>query len=55
MPAVLIRPAIESCPTVRIEAMNEAEVLRLEDWLRAHPELLRLIAAAIELREGRPA
>jgi hypothetical protein len=54
-PAVVIRIPLESRPSVRVDAMSEGEVNRLEDWLRAHPELIRLIEAAIELREERTA
>jgi hypothetical protein len=54
-PAVVIRIAIEAPLAVRVEAMNEQEVLRLEDWLRVHPLLVALIEAAIDLREERAA
>jgi hypothetical protein len=54
-PAVVIRIAIEAPLAVRVEAMNEQEVLRLEDWLRVHPLLVAFIEAAIELGEERAA
>jgi hypothetical protein len=51
----VIRVPLESRPSVRVDAMSEAEVLRLTDWLSVHPELISLIELAIELREERAA
>jgi hypothetical protein len=54
-PTLVVRIPLEGSPSVRIEASTEAEVLRLEDWIRAHVELAALVQAALAVREGRAA
>jgi hypothetical protein len=51
-PAVIIRIPFERGPQVLCDYLDEDAQARMLDWLIAHPELLRLIQEAIELREA---
>jgi hypothetical protein len=55
--AVVITIALEAAgPSVVIDALNDGEVARLEDWLARRPELTKLVGLALELdREKRVA
>ena len=48
VPSVVIRLPLEGAPSVYAEAANEAERLRLADWIEAHPELLEIVVRAVE-------
>jgi hypothetical protein len=51
-PAVLIWLALEARPQVFFDCLSESEEARLLDWIGSHPELLELIAEALELRRA---
>jgi hypothetical protein len=50
-PALILRFALEEAPDITIDALNDGELVRLCDWIDAHPTFLRLIAALYALVE----
>jgi hypothetical protein len=50
-PAVVLRFELEREPEIVIDALNDAELVRLCDWIDSHPAFLRLIAAMFALVE----
>ena len=48
-PAVVIRLELEAAPCVIIDAVNDAELARLADWIHARPGIAELVTFAIEL------
>jgi hypothetical protein len=50
-PAVVLRFELERAPEILIDAKNDAELVRLCDWVDSHPEFLRLIAQMFVLVE----
>jgi len=48
-PAIVIRIPLEGRPVCCFDCRNEAEELRLFDWLRTHPELLEIVSRTLEL------
>lgn len=51
VPAVVVRFGLEEPPDIYLDVKNDAELLRLCDWVDAHPEFLRLIAQLFALAE----
>jgi hypothetical protein len=50
-PAVVIRLPLEGAPVVYIDTLNEAEAIRLDDWLETRPEYAELVEDAVRLIE----
>jgi hypothetical protein len=51
VPALVIRLALEHRASVYVDCQNEAEELRLVDWLATRSEYAELVALALELSE----
>lgn len=54
-PAVIIHLELESRPRVYVYAPNEAQEIRLWDWISTREEILRLVQRAVELEHPQPA
>ena len=50
-PAVVIRLPLEGAPVVYADALNEAEAVRLDDWLETRSEYAELVEDAMRLAE----
>jgi len=50
-PAVVIELRLEAAPRVLLCCMNDAEQLRVEDWIASHDALAELVQRALELAE----
>ena len=50
-PSVQIVLALEASPQIICDYLHEHEAVRMDDWLRAHPDYVELIARARELAE----
>ena len=50
-PAVLIVLGIEAKPSVRFDCLDEAEPVRLVEWVESRPGYVELIGRAFELAE----
>jgi hypothetical protein len=54
-PAVLIRLPLEGRPQVRCDYGTDGDERRMQDWLGSRPDLLALVARALDLAEGKRA
>lgn len=54
-PAVVVRFELEAAARVFVDALDEGERVRLEDWLDAHPRESELVRLALELADERRA
>lgn len=52
VPALTIRLEPEAPPSIRTDALNEAEASRLNDWILAHGDLIDLLDRALLAREA---
>jgi hypothetical protein len=43
-PALIVRFELEREPEIVVDALDDAELARLFDWIDAHPSLLQAIA-----------
>jgi hypothetical protein len=54
-PQIVITIPYEGSPQIRLEAMNEAEEQRVENWLATQEPYLDLVERAVALRADRRA
>jgi hypothetical protein len=55
-PAVVIEIRLEAAPRVWQTSASEEETVRLEDWINASPDRVRVVKLAVELmREAQAA
>ncbi len=50
-PAVVIRLPLEGAPVVYVDTLDEAEAVRLDDWLETRPEYADLVEDGLRLAE----
>jgi hypothetical protein len=50
-PALIVRLSIEHPPSVYVDCLSDSEESRLWFWLGSKPEILELVARAIEIAD----